>query len=167
MLTKRMLMSGYYLRYYTCQLPPEAHAYIDDAKNCEDITINFMISRLSATAPIAVVDQKKRDFGTTSGLSHRGSHDNSRTVCMNDMQRILGYNALRYAYDWMQPFEKDRTEKVVLDAQEIFGAPQPPVRKQQVQAVAPEPTVANSSPHAESLAEKLAAARLKKQSADR
>ena len=167
MLTKLMLMSADYLRYYTCQLPPEAHAYIDDAKNCEDITINFMISRLSATAPIAVVDQKKRDFGTTSGLSHRGSHDNSRTVCMNDMQRILGYNALRYAYDWMQPFEKDRTEKVVLDAQEIFGAPQPPVRKQQVQAVAPEPTVANSSPHAESLAEKLAAARLKKQSADR
>ena len=179
MLTKLMLMSADYLRYYTCQLPPEAHAYIDDAKNCEDITINFMISRLSATAPIAVVDQKKRDFGTTSGLSYRGAHDNSRTVCMNDMQRILGYNALRYAYDWMQPFEKDRTEKVVLDAHDIFGdpsqspqqataaqttptpspAPKPTPTPEPKPKPKPEPLAATSTQT--SLAEKLAAARSK------
>lgn len=77
-LTKIFIAHAEYLRRYTCSTPPQLHAYVDEHKNCEDISMNFLASHLSGQAPLLVEDNSKVDYGTTSGLSLRRTHVSSR-----------------------------------------------------------------------------------------
>ena len=67
-----------YLRAYTCSMPQKVRDYVDKNKNCEDIAMNFIVTQLSGLPPLLVEDPAKLDYGTSSGLSSRGSHDLSR-----------------------------------------------------------------------------------------
>ena len=77
-LTKAFIAHAEYLRRYTCTAPRELREYVDEHKNCEDISMNFLASHLSGQAPLLVEDESKVDYGTTSGLSLRRTHVSSR-----------------------------------------------------------------------------------------
>ncbi|GJP29484.1 hypothetical protein CLOM_g16752 [Closterium sp. NIES-68] len=112
-LTKMFLMHGDYLRAYTCIMPQRVREYVERNKNCEDITMNFVVTQLSGLPPLLMEDPTKLDYGTSSGLSSRGSHDNSRSVCMNDIAIMLGYMSLRNTSEAVTYFERDKMVKVV------------------------------------------------------
>eukprot|EP00271_Cylindrocystis_brebissonii_P022200 TRINITY_DN840_c0_g2_i1.p1 TRINITY_DN840_c0_g2~~TRINITY_DN840_c0_g2_i1.p1 ORF type:complete len:1006 (+),score=150.73 TRINITY_DN840_c0_g2_i1:961-3978(+) len=107
-LTKMFLMHADYLRSYTCTIPQALRDYVDYYKNCEDIAMNFLVTQLSGQPPLLMEDTTKLDYGTTSGLSSRGSHDFSRSVCMNDIEGMLGYMSLRNSSEVVTFFDRDK-----------------------------------------------------------
>lgn len=111
-LTKIWLMHGDYLRAYTCSLSQAVRDYVDHNKNCEDITMNLLVTQLSGLPPLLVEDTTKIDYGTTSGLSNRSSHDNSRSVCLNDISDLLGYMSLRNNTESTAYFEGEKKVRI-------------------------------------------------------
>lgn len=77
-LTKAFILGAHYLEKYTCDLDSKVHEYVTNFKNCEDIAMNFLASQVGGLPPVYVYDPYKIDYGTSSGLSSRQTHDNSR-----------------------------------------------------------------------------------------
>ncbi|KAK9473531.1 glycosyl transferase family 64 domain-containing protein [Dipodascopsis tothii] len=113
-LTKLMFMDSDYLFLWRCGLPSHINTYIDEAMNCEDIGINFMISGISAHAPIHVASKEVYDFGVQkSGISNAPGHWETRGRCIRDMSAFFGGSTLvksrgsfvREKFDDSQPID--------------------------------------------------------------
>ena len=112
MLTKFMFMSADYLFDYTCLLPLAIHRYIDVHSNCEDVAMNLLVSGMTSSRPIAVM-MHVDDFGTTSGISIKAGHLNSRSQCLTDLISLFGKDTLLYNREVFLPF---RRRKLTLNA---------------------------------------------------
>lgn len=108
MLTKFMFIASEFLYIYTCLLPPRIHRYIDDHMNCEDIAMNLLVSGTTGSKPSAVMMPRVDDFGTTSGISGKDGHLNSRSQCVTDLIRLFGKDTLKHNREVFLPFRKRR-----------------------------------------------------------
>lgn len=83
---------------------------VDDARNCEDILMNFVAAEKTNAGPILVGAERVRDWGDARneggigkeerevGLSsRRGEHRKRRGDCIGEFHRILGTVPLRYS----------------------------------------------------------------------
>ncbi len=106
-LTKFMFMHAEYLYAYTCLLPSKIHRYIDSIVNCEDIAMNLLVTGMTGAKPVAVMTHVD-DFGTTSGISIKPGHVDSRSECTTKLIQIFGKDTLRYNREVFLPFRKKR-----------------------------------------------------------
>jgi glycogenin len=102
-LTKFMFMSADYLFAYSCLLPEEVHRYVDQGLNCEDIAMTLMISGMTGAKHLAVL-APIIDFGTTSGISAKSGHLDSRSICLTDLIKIMGINSLESSIEVIQQY---------------------------------------------------------------
>ncbi|PON76456.1 Exostosin, C-terminal [Parasponia andersonii] len=123
-LTKFMILKRDYLFSYSCGGGPlmgRMRSFVDRARNCEDILMNFVVADESKAGPILVGAKWARDWGDARneetddggdgrrrlsgggvaevGLSsRRGEHRKRRGECINEFHRVLGRMPLRYSY---------------------------------------------------------------------
>eukprot|EP00271_Cylindrocystis_brebissonii_P013278 TRINITY_DN3299_c0_g3_i2.p1 TRINITY_DN3299_c0_g3~~TRINITY_DN3299_c0_g3_i2.p1 ORF type:complete len:687 (+),score=63.76 TRINITY_DN3299_c0_g3_i2:244-2304(+) len=118
-LTKSFVFHADYLRMYSCGFPKALRDYVEEIINCEDIAFNFLVSRVSRGAPVAVADGGKIDYGVGTGLSGMASHIGERHRCVNDMANMLTYMSLEYSERMSALFDA----KVVRHTQERHEVP--------------------------------------------
>ena len=81
-----MILTGaaFYHRYYNVLyaqvLSPALHQMVDEAGNCEDILMNFLVSHVTRRPPIKVTQRKQYKESAPSGL---------RYVCLISGQKIF------------------------------------------------------------------------------
>ncbi|KAJ3044398.1 Exostoses (Multiple)-like 3 [Rhizophlyctis rosea] len=114
-LTKAMFAHSDFLFTYTCLLPPEIHAYIDNLNNCEDIAFNMMVTGMTGGAPVSVRSDID-DFGIKKGISTQGGHWGERSRCLNELVRFFGGGmTLRYNDVVVGRWEKTEWRERTLD----------------------------------------------------
>lgn len=101
------------LYQYTCsggEAMKKMRKHVEEARNCEDILMNFVAAEKVNVGPILVGAKKVRDWGDprneggieeerTVGLSsRRREHRKRRGECIKEFHRILGRMPLRYSY---------------------------------------------------------------------
>ncbi|POO03882.1 Exostosin, C-terminal [Trema orientale] len=125
-LTKFMILKRDYLFSYSCGGGPlmgRMRSFVDRARNCEDILMNFVVADELRAGPILVGAKWARDWGDARneetdgggggdgrrrlsgggvadvGLSsRRGEHRKRRGECINEFHRVFGRMPLRYSY---------------------------------------------------------------------
>lgn len=112
-LTKFMFMSADYLFAYSCLLHSEVHRYVDQGLNCEDIAMALMISGMTGAKHLAVL-APIIDFGTTSGISSKNGHLDSRSVCLTDLIKIMGINPMESSVQVVQQYTPPNDNKVTV-----------------------------------------------------
>ncbi|XP_051137196.1 glycosyltransferase family protein 64 C3 [Andrographis paniculata] len=117
-LTKFMILNRKYLVNYSCdEQYSMARKIVDDAKNCEDILMNFIVAEETQSGPLMVGVKGGggvRDYGDArndgvssegvkeAGLSSRyGEHRKRRGQCIREFHRVLGKMPLKYSYGKM------------------------------------------------------------------
>ncbi|KAI5673050.1 hypothetical protein M9H77_13414 [Catharanthus roseus] len=110
-LTKAVIINNDYLWDYSCgggEPMEKMRKTVDDARNCEDILMNFVAAEKTNAGPILVGAERVRDWGDARneggigkeerevGLSsRRGEHRKRRGDCIGEFHRILGTVPLR------------------------------------------------------------------------
>ncbi len=111
-LTKFMFLDVRYFFMYTCLLPHEVRSYITEHMNCEDLAMNWMVSGLTGSAPLAVAPKGRLlDMGTLRGdnlkrISLRSGHLDCRSACLTTFEGILGPCPLIFAEYVLEHFIK-------------------------------------------------------------
>jgi len=122
-LTKFMILHVKYFFSYTCLLPPQAHEYVDDRMNCEDIGMNLMVQGMTGLPPIHV-DITLKDYGTdvgSKGISMKNNHLSLRSECVDDLMTILETQQLVESASSYVKYEKNHytKEAVLIENTEI------------------------------------------------
>ena len=110
LLTKQLLLAEGYLHRYSCQMPHRVRELVDDANNCEDLAMNFLVNVYSPGPPILVNAAPVFDYGFHSGLGSRAkgdllspspiraasserfaaaSHAEARHICLSEFSRMF------------------------------------------------------------------------------
>ncbi|EFJ07705.1 N-acetylglucosaminyltransferase-like protein [Selaginella moellendorffii] len=106
LLTKFMILATENLYLYSCSMPAGVKEYVDDAINCEDIAMNFLVSSRSKKGPL-LVEGSPRDWGdprnsnlglVSEALSARSDHRKDRGECITAFHRLWDGMELRYSY---------------------------------------------------------------------
>ena len=97
-LTKAAFLNHKYFNDYTNNFSNEMKEYIDQRRNCEDITMQFLISNITRLSPIFVKGHLT-DLGALNGISTsqnviKASHMDERSECLNKLVDIFHYNPL-------------------------------------------------------------------------
>ena len=94
-LTKAAFSKAQYLGLYARGLPPEARAYIDARKNCEDVAMQLLTSAVARAPPVYVAQplwhywRAKLEGIGVAGISKGSTHHDLRGACITDLSRIL------------------------------------------------------------------------------
>ena len=94
-LTKAAFSKAQYLGLYARGLPPEARAYIDARKNCEDVAMQLLTSAVARAPPVYVAQplwhywRAKLEGIGVAGISKGSTHHDLRGACVTDLSRIL------------------------------------------------------------------------------
>lgn len=67
-LTKAAFLHHDYFRMYTYTMPQHIRSYIDEARNCEDVAMQFLVANHSSLPPVYVKGHLK-DLGVLNGIS--------------------------------------------------------------------------------------------------
>eukprot|EP00127_Corallochytrium_limacisporum_P002272 Clim_evm60s109 gene=Clim_evmTU60s109 len=100
MLTKLMILDSSWLTLYSCHMPQAALDHIDANMNCEDIAMNFLISKHTGQPPL-LVKGDPRDYGdnrntdlseevSNVSLGQRAEHKQGRSDCVQLFSHIFG-----------------------------------------------------------------------------
>jgi hypothetical protein len=102
-LTKAAFLHHDYLHQYTSIMPQSIRDLVDEAWNCEDIAMQFLISNTTNLPPI-YVRGNLGDHGVLNGISTHGmffntnvikaKHMGDRSSCLNKLVKIYGKNPL-------------------------------------------------------------------------
>lgn len=90
-----------YLELFQKQ-PAAVHALIDETQNCDDIAMNFLVTRHTGkpsgifVKPINMVNLEKETNGY-SGMWHRAEHFLQRSYCINKLVNIYDGMPLKYS----------------------------------------------------------------------
>ena len=94
-LTKAAFSKTAFLELYARGLPPEACAYVDERKNCEDIAMQLLTSAVARAPPVYVAQPLWYYWGAklegigVAGISKGSTHHDVRGSCVTDLSRIL------------------------------------------------------------------------------
>jgi hypothetical protein len=94
-LTKAAFSKAQYLGLYARGLPPEARAYVDARKNCEDVAMQLLTSAVARAPPVYVAQplwhywRAKLEGIGVAGISKGSTHHDLRGACITDLSRIL------------------------------------------------------------------------------
>ncbi|MCL7042793.1 hypothetical protein MKW94_021599 [Papaver nudicaule] len=80
-LSKAAFFHKKYLGLYTNQMPASIRDYVSKIRNCEDITMSFLVANETGAPPIWVKG-KILEIGST-GISGLGGHNKRRSECVN------------------------------------------------------------------------------------
>lgn len=97
-LTGATFLHRYYMFAYTWLLPSAVFQMVDRRMNCEDIAMNFLVSHTVRRPPIKVTNRSIfvcHDC-PNKGLNDRKNHYKERSVCIDELVNIYGYNPLIY-----------------------------------------------------------------------
>lgn len=89
-LTKCCFLSRDFLYEYQRSMNKETMDYIDERRNCEDIAMSFVVANATGGIPPVWVKAPAKDFGTKSGISQGGRHQDERSECVNKFVRVFG-----------------------------------------------------------------------------
>ncbi|VDO06460.1 unnamed protein product [Rodentolepis nana] len=96
-LTGASFIHRYYLHAYTNEMPAQIREIVEQKFNCEDIAMNFLVSHITRKPPLKVTTHWSFICtNCTSTLYNGGSHIAVRSECINQFERIYGYNPLIY-----------------------------------------------------------------------
>ena len=93
--TKAAFSKTAFLELYARGLPPEARAYVDERKNCEDIAMQLLTSAVARAPPVYVAQPLWYYWGAklegigVAGISKGSTHHDVRGSCVTDLSRIL------------------------------------------------------------------------------
>lgn len=122
MLTKFLFVHRKYLDVFTQVVPPKSLQYINEISNCEDIALNFVVSKLSGLPPVNV-NVSAIDYGDSrayakndanleavrvSALSFRSSHKGQRSECLTKFQADFGKNYLQHTSAHVSKYNGER-----------------------------------------------------------
>ncbi|GLJ31410.1 hypothetical protein SUGI_0630250 [Cryptomeria japonica] len=106
-LTKLMIVGTEFLYLYTCHSPKGVKEFVDNARNCEDIAMNFVVADRTRAGPV-LVEGNPRDWGDTrnsegglvvdAALSSLEDHRKRRGGCITEFHKLWGRMPLRYSY---------------------------------------------------------------------
>lgn len=118
-LTKAMFINADFLYAYTCLLPHEVHAYVDEHLNCEDIAMNMLVTGMSGEAPTLVEAAKIQDYGWQKGISIKDpkTHTIARSQCIGDLitRHWKGNDPLRINREMVKRYRNNRYRKAEWD----------------------------------------------------
>lgn len=91
--------SRYYNFLYTSFVAPALIATVDQAQNCEDILLNFLVSHVTRLPPIKVTQRRQYKESMTPNSSIKSpwtdaDHFSQREFCVNTMATVFGYMPL-------------------------------------------------------------------------
>ncbi|XP_078428877.1 nucleotide-diphospho-sugar transferases superfamily protein [Wolffia australiana] len=114
LLTKFMVLGTEYLFRYSCgggEGMKKARGVVEEARNCEDILMNFVAAMETGSGPLMVGGDRIRDLGDVRndgsekmgavGLSALIDHRKRRGECITEFHRTLGVMPLRYGFGKM------------------------------------------------------------------
>lgn len=94
-LTGAAFYHRYYNHMYTEWLPPIVHKTVDQASNCEDILMNFLVSHITRRPPIKVTQRKQYKEPSVKSPWSDPSHFAQRQSCINTFTAVFGYMPLQ------------------------------------------------------------------------
>jgi len=92
-LTNLAFVDVAYLEYYSSQDADmvQIRDYTDKVFNCEDLALNFVVSRLTCSGPLLIRGHEAHvNYDPKSGLSRNPNHMDTRSKCLNEFSKILG-----------------------------------------------------------------------------
>lgn len=97
-LTKAAILHHDYFKAYTSQLPTGMLDLIDRSRNCEDITMQYLIANMTGLPPIYIKGHLD-DKGALNGISTsqnfiKAGHMRERDWCLNILEEFFGRNPL-------------------------------------------------------------------------
>ncbi|GMH44242.1 hypothetical protein BSKO_12176 [Bryopsis sp. KO-2023] len=93
-LSKAAILHRDYLELYSNHMPQNMRDYVDTHRNCEDITIQFLVANVTHEPPEFVnslwITDKGKGPLKVQGISSGGNHLETRTTCLNDLTALYG-----------------------------------------------------------------------------
>ncbi|KAG6440777.1 exostosin-2 [Manduca sexta] len=111
--------------YYTHRMPAAVRQWVDDAFNCEDIAMNFLVANVTRKPPIKVTPRKKfkcPECTNTEMLSADARHMSQRSACIDRFTTIFGHMALQAVEFRADPLQYRETGSGVPHAYPDIGA---------------------------------------------
>ncbi|KAH3710441.1 hypothetical protein DPMN_069923 [Dreissena polymorpha] len=107
-LTGAAIYHRYYNYLYTYGLSPRLTNTVDDAQNCEDILLNFLVSHVTKLPPIKVTQRKQYREALLPNSSKTmpwtdAFHFAQRQICIDTFANIFGYMPLIRSKTRMDP----------------------------------------------------------------
>ncbi|CAH8667653.1 unnamed protein product [Dicrocoelium dendriticum] len=113
-LTGATFFHKYFMFSYTWLMPDEVRQMVDRRMNCEDLAMNFLVSHTVRRPPLKVTSRNTFVCGDCprKGLNLRKKHYEERSVCIDELVKIYGYNPLIHT-----SYRAERLEKIPADCQ--------------------------------------------------
>ena len=98
-LTGAAFYHKYYNSLYAQVLSPALHQVVDEAGNCEDILMNFLVSHVTRRPPIKVTQRKQYKESAPSGLRYLKFLEQAKVI-LYKFRRAISFSVVHKLHIW-------------------------------------------------------------------